>query len=180
MIFEAGQLRGSTRELAVVLFASTVLALSAVVVPSVGHDDHESVKKAEADVSSIASALTRFMADTGVKPCGYQGSPSYALLRGPGNPPVLSDDFGPVTGSLAWFLAKNYMGNAKWLGPYEKDVPTDPWGRHYIAYVQCFWPDSEGPRGRAWVLSAGPDGRIETLPNDGFPRGDDIGMRFDD
>lgn len=65
-----------------------------------------------------------------------------------------------------------------WNGPYIKEVQTDPWGRNYIVYAHGMNRSRFGVTGLqlyAWVLSAGPNGTIETLPTSPNVQGDDIG-----
>jgi hypothetical protein len=60
----------------------------------------------------------------------------------------------------------------QWKGPYMRPVPPDPWGRAFVAGVRGY----SQPAGRVWVLSAGPNGAIETGPDDAEPVGDDLGV----
>ncbi len=64
-----------------------------------------------------------------------------------------------------------------WIGPYLKQSPLDPWGRPYLVTVRSGWStDVVADRG-VWVLSAGPDGCVQTTTYDynARPVGDDIG-----
>jgi prepilin-type N-terminal cleavage/methylation domain-containing protein len=76
-----------------------------------------------------------------------------------------------------------------WRGPYVSKVGPDPWGRAYIVHTgamqrngcpvgspaACAAPLAAG---RGWILSAGPDGNIDTGPNVTELAGDDIGHIF--
>jgi hypothetical protein len=55
-----------------------------------------------------------------------------------------------------------------WKGPYLTATNEDPWGNAYVIYA----PDFETTN-RVNVLSAGPDGILQTPPNSGV-LGDDI------
>jgi prepilin-type N-terminal cleavage/methylation domain-containing protein len=64
-----------------------------------------------------------------------------------------------------------------WIGPYLMHAPLDPWGRPYLVTVRSGWSsDTVADRG-IWVLSAGPDGCVQTTAYDynARPVGDDIG-----
>ena len=50
-------------------------------------------------------------------------------------------------------------GRFAWKGPYLPSVPQDPWGNKYIVNVGKFDP---AVAKATWVLSAGPDGNIDT------------------
>ena len=74
-----------------------------------------------------------------------------------------------------------------WKGPYIANVSVDPWGHTYIAHVGAMEENGipviitsarlfEKPEG--WILSAGPDGILQTSPTDTTLSGDDIGFIF--
>jgi Tfp pilus assembly protein PilE len=104
------------------------------------------------------------------------------------NEHLVSDDVGYGNGGVSWF------------GPYIPAVDQDPWGRNYLAYVAALDPDnlrdSTGkaigeagagnvfvPRVSAidtsriycWIISAGPDEKLQTAPTHSIIMGDDIG-----
>jgi prepilin-type N-terminal cleavage/methylation domain-containing protein len=75
----------------------------------------------------------------------------------------------------------------RWKGPYIANVSVDPWGQTYIAHVGAMEENGipviitsprlfEKPEG--WILSAGPDGLLQTSPTDTTLSGDDIGFIF--
>ena len=85
--------------------------------------------------------------------------------------------------------AKGYR-DGRWKGPYMSNLGVDPHGRAYIVHVgamekngcpvgsdgtppDCFTP-ARGTKG--WILSAGPNGILDTPPNATDLAGDDIGM----
>ena len=64
---------------------------------------------------------------------------------------------------------------ADWKGPYiERMRRTDPWGRNYLVYVEGMHTGHALKAG--WVLSAGPNLRVDTKTSDAAPQGDDIGV----
>jgi hypothetical protein len=60
-------------------------------------------------------------------------------------------------------------GGVGWKGPYLTAYDTDPWGNAYVIAVA----DLETTN-KVFVLSAGPDGILQTSTNSG-PINDDIG-----
>ncbi len=76
-----------------------------------------------------------------------------------------------------------------WSGPYLPESPgPDPWGRRYVVNIGLI-PSADSPtedRGPArfavWVMSAGPNGVIETSYRQPIGNaalaGDDIGVRL--
>lgn len=158
-----------------------VVILTGILVPAVNDDfeasDHS---HALADCNEISTALVQFMSDTGFKPCGFEGLGSYSWLRGPGAQPTLGYELKGQVGNLSWFVKQDYMGGRKrWAGPYLRDIPVDPWGRHYVVFTRGYWKDTPGTGARVWVLSAGPDGILKTSPQSDQLGGDDVGVMLD-
>ena len=69
------------------------------------------------------------------------------------------------------------IGRSRWRGPYVRHLTLDPWGNAYIVSVGAMEKDGSpivaGARG--WILSAGPNGVLETAPDATDPGGDDLG-----
>lgn len=68
-------------------------------------------------------------------------------------------------------------GDFKWSGPYAAQLPNDPWGHPYMINARELGQTTNP----TWVLSAGPNGVIETTVGNGgqtTPQGDDIGFRI--
>ncbi|MBI1851834.1 MAG: type II secretion system protein GspG [Planctomycetes bacterium] len=122
----------------------------------------------------IAAALSQYQSDTGLRPDGPLGDGSLAWLHGAGTMPSPNAiDRGPGD-SLDTFLVAGGVARCgdTWAGPYIRPVAADPWGRAFVVNVRAYAHGDERP----WVLSAGPDGVIETRANDVEPRGDDLGV----
>lgn len=73
-------------------------------------------------------------------------------------------------------------GPRAWRGPYLETVARDPWGNRYLVNIKNANPNDSSAK-VVWVLSAGPNGRIETDPTalaDAGPivGGDDIAIRL--
>ena len=67
-----------------------------------------------------------------------------------------------------------------WKGPYvESLTKRDPWGNNYLVYVKAMHTASSGVTGEkeyGWIISAGPNGILETPKTSNNLQGDDIGM----
>jgi hypothetical protein len=175
--------RGGSRlsQVTIVLTLSAIMASAAIVVPVLSDQTSDDDRAAAtAGCNLIATALLRYTADTTFPPSGFRGQASYLWLRGPGEAPAASAAPGGWVASLSWFLTKNYMADVRWLGPYLDEVPVDPWGRQYIVLCGAWWP-GQSARGtaHAWVLSAGPDGILDTTSADAELAGDDLGIEID-
>jgi type II secretory pathway pseudopilin PulG len=122
----------------------------------------------------------------------YPDAPAWNLA---GN----QENSAPATNNVYNHLAANKPGfgpsakhyrDGRWKGPYLSNLGADPYGKAYIVHVgamekngcpvgstgtppDCFTP-ARGTKG--WILSAGPNGIIETPPNATEPVGDDVGM----
>lgn len=188
----------TNRALVSVLVAGGVLA---VVLAPVVVDSWEAGKRAvaELEVLAIRDAMVRLARDTGRLPRytnGVQtaGEPEIELLRGPGNDPLDHDTARWLTstkiGELQDHLITNTPGATKyatsgrfpWRGPYLAKLSTDPWGNSYLLNIKNAHP-ADNPARVVWVLSAGPNGKIETDPAaladaGPAPGGDDIAIRI--
>jgi hypothetical protein len=65
-----------------------------------------------------------------------------------------------------------------WKGPYIESLnKRGPWGRNYWVYVKAMWNPTAGTdKEYGWVISAGPDGKLDTLTTSNQLGGDDIGI----
>ena len=193
-------------ELTVVLAVIVTLAL--VLTPSIANFINDSrVVKARNDCQTIASGITQFWRDTGYFPLwriaqnGGPGLPGnkVQVLASRGNPPL--EDVPTlwttgVQGGLAEQLVNNTPGYALktptsqfgWNGPYfSSDIGADPWGNRYLVNIGLIdtSPGAATSSGQAklavWVLSAGPNGTIETPFSlsilNASVVGDDLGFR---
>ena len=194
-------------ELTVVLAVIVTLAL--ILTPSIANSINEArVARARNDCQTIASGMYQFFRDTGFFPVwkaarnGGAVTPADRLqvLISQGNAPsedVPSPWTTGLTGSLADQLVTNAPGYALrsptsqfgWNGPYfSSQLLADPWGNRYLVNVALvdLSPGAATMSGQAkmavWVLSAGPNGIIETPFASSIltavrPGGDDIGTR---
>ncbi len=144
------------------------------------------VIRGKADVRNIAAAITNFNRDMGVWPV-YKDSPfkvdcaTVLVLVTDGNDATEGSSVG--TWNYTWGTAagtfqslkgvlhdgkfatgtNTYISQVKdpneWKGPYMSDFKADPWGNKYYVSTEGLKP---GSTKAAFVLSAGPNGLIET------------------
>jgi type II secretory pathway pseudopilin PulG len=188
----------SDRAIILVLACLGVLALSA---GEVALSYWEATKEAEAEVEVqvIQRAIVKLARDTVRFPLYKDGArtagePEIELLRGPGEDPIDHDGLKWLTTTkvddLENHLVKNNPGAVRyatngrfpWQGPYLGRIDPDPWGRRYLVNIKNAHP-AENPGRVVWVLSAGPNGKIETDPTaladaNPAPGGDDIAVRI--
>jgi hypothetical protein len=160
--------------------------------------------RAAADVKLIASAVTSFYKDVGVWPARRSTGVDHALnilgsgptlpganpfasdhqfaawLQNPSHGDTLDNHLRSNTPGGAATHAYPATGAARWRGPYAAAaMPLDPWGRPYLVTVIAGWSTHPSNYKRLIVLSAGPDGEIDTqatLAATTTLADDDIGM----
>lgn len=166
-------------EMAVVLAIIAVLA--AVLTPMVtGYIDQARIVRATADVKTIADAVRLYERDNGKYPV-YSNATNAAnntvvatYLVGSGSPPLLTTTFGTLTStaSLTTQMNSNLLGlstgsqvtnpgRVAFRGPYLGGLDTDPWGNEYIVTAN----NLSGTTNWSVVISAGPNGQLDTNPN---------------
>ena len=194
-------------ELTVVLAVIVTLAL--VLTPSIANFINDArVARARNDCQTLANGVFQFYRDTGHFPLwkialkGGPGLPSNKLqvLVSRGNMPF--EDVpslwstGP-TGGLVEQLVNNAPGYALktptsqfgWNGPYfSTEIVADPWGNRYMVNIGLIDTSAgattlSGQQKLAvWVLSAGPNGTLETPfsqpTTNAVAGGDDLAVRI--
>lgn len=153
--------------------AAIVLLTVAVVVPEVDAVASQDTRGiAVADVNAIGVALRMATSDVG----GVLRDPTGATpgwffgpgIRPRGNAFAHGRGF-PLSGIL---VSDRIKAGEKWRGPYLSHVPIDPWGRAYVVNND---PASHS-RSLRFIVSAGPDGVMDTAPGSGTVAGDDVGI----
>jgi prepilin-type N-terminal cleavage/methylation domain-containing protein len=195
-------------ELLVVL--AVIMTLVLVLTPSIRNSINEArMARARNDCQTIASGMYQFFRDTGFFPLwrtsqgGGPGTPAgrVDLLVSQGNVPA-EDIPTPWTTGVAGSLSDQLVTNAPgytmrsaaapfgWNGPYfSSQLGADPWGNRYAVNVALvdLSPGAATANGQpkmaVWVLSAGPNGILETpfaasILTAVAPGGDDIGTRI--
>ncbi len=193
--------RGFTM-LEIIVILAVIAIMAAVLSPMVlNYIDDAKMAKAEGDVRTLGQVVLTLTKDVQHFPMYTDGTvttgdPTVELLRGPGNTPTDSTASGQQwltttkLGELENHLVKNNPGTAKygtighfvWKGPYLEKVNEDPWGNRYLINIKNGNPGDPDKK-VIWVLSAGPNGKIETNPNaltDSGPAagGDDVAIRI--
>lgn len=164
------------------------------------------IDRARSDCITIGSAILRFQTDTGLTPRWFRAADAQAagttrvmVLVGPGR-------VAREVGSTGWtteatdelhtqlttngpgYAVMGAGGSAGWNGPYlaPGQIGPDPWNNRYMVNVGLLGAPHAGPNGdgrkAVWVLSAGPNGIIETTISQDADRartgGDDIAYRI--
>lgn len=167
--------------LEVVVVLGVVAALAAILTPIVsGYLEDARLQRARSDAGTLADALLQAQRDLGDFPIFSDGSLSgrtladsttFDVLLGPGRVPTLSGtgwsnayDSGNDADQLADQLVTNAPGyptdgRFAWRGPYMEDPTADPWGNAYLVNAENLRPAQDEA---GYVLSAGPDGTVQT------------------
>lgn len=175
----------------VVVVVAVIAILAAVLTPYITkYIDDSKVAKARNEVQVIAAAVTNAYKDLGRWPNRQNAGANYGgLYTGAAAPTAAL--FGTATGwaapaqfnALDTHLVTNghtypTTGDTRWAGPYAATLPVDPWGRPYVINAANF-TSAVVPPVPTWVLSAGPNGVVETniAAATTATGGDDIGFR---
>jgi len=194
-------------ELTVVLAVIVTLAL--ILTPSITNFINDSrVARAKTDTQTVASAITQFYKDDGFFPqwsTANAGGPGLVankvdLLVSPGNVPMVASANTWTTGTTDT-IANQLISNTPaytmktstsafgWNGPYlSSGIGADSWNNRYTVNVglidvtQGTQTSAGATKSAVWVISAGPNGQMETTYTQTITAatsgGDDIGVRI--
>jgi prepilin-type N-terminal cleavage/methylation domain-containing protein len=192
----------------VIVAIAVVAILAGVITPSViKHLDDAKRARAANDCLVIGSAIGNFYKDVARMPnMNAAGAPNLTLLVSQGNVPTQATgitQWNTATTAAACDLLSNHLsantpksqtanqyptsGQFSWIGPYQADFPADPWGNRYAVNIGNSINNTNTALSYAvWVLSAGPNGTVETAYNPNVPAagstltpgGDDIVYRL--
>jgi len=168
-------------ELAVVLAIIAVLA--GILTPMVtNYLDHSRIARAQADLKTLADAIKLYQRDTGqwpvyASPTDYPGTIAggMALIGGsagsnPGETATWNVGTALASSSLESYLNGNFtqlstdnvFPKKGFRGPYlGGNLESDPWGNKYLLTAS----NLAGSSYHAFVISAGPDGKLDTTLN---------------
>lgn len=194
-------------ELTVVLAVIVTLAL--VLTPSITNFINDSrVARARTDTQTIASAIVQFYRDSGFFPqwsTAVNGGPGTTankvdLLVSPGNVPSVTTANTWTTGTTdalddqlisnaPGYTVKTATSAFGWNGPYMSTaLRADSWNNRYMVNIglidttQGTQTSAGATKSAVWVISAGPNGQIETAPTQPITTatttGDDIAFRL--
>jgi prepilin-type N-terminal cleavage/methylation domain-containing protein len=193
-------------ELTVVLAVIVTLAL--MLTPSVTNFISDSrTARARTDTQTIAAAVVQFYKDNGFYPqwsAASNGGPGVNghkvdLLVSGGNVPAAGAPNTWTTGTTdtlsnqllmdaPGYTMRSATSTFGWNGPYLSSVLAgDSWNNRYTVNIglidttQGVQTAAGVTKSAVWVLSAGPNGQIDTAPNQSMTTavlaGDDIGVR---
>lgn len=163
----------------VIVVAAIIAILAGILVPMIFNQIDESKKtKAQGECKTIQTAIMTFRANVGKWPYYLDTSKSiteagnmYPLLYSGTDRatiPTLSVGFAnaAIGEKMLNHLNQNSTGavnydSTLWKGPYLQDVLLDPWGKAYVVNADAF-DSTTIPAPPVWVMSAGPDGKIDT------------------
>ncbi len=95
---------------------------------------------------------------------------NHLTINNPGGTP------NTLTPNDAYLLVHKF---SNWKGPYSEPFANfDPWGHNYLVYVKAMHTatsDTGGDKQYGWILSAGPDGKLNTNITNSVIQGDDLG-----
>ena len=165
----------------VIVVAGIIAILAGILVPMILKEIDESrITRASADVKSISTAMIVFRKDTAAWPSmDADCDPNVTFLSGAGNLPSGLPEGGFDT-SVASSYDSHFSTDANdcyapnWKGPYMAMVTADPWGNTYVTNANAFAVAGQP----VWIISAGPNGQLETAVNSTALQGDDIGLRM--
>lgn len=166
----------------VIVVAGIIAILAGILVPMIFNQIDESRKtRALADCKSIQTAIMTFRKDTGVWP--NKSNPTTAnisMLSGDGtaipDADLAAQGFDVTTRQMYGDHLKtddNGAYGTSWKGPYLNKVEPDPWNNTYITNALNF---NDNPATPVWILSAGPDGVLNTTSTNTQTLGDDVGI----
>lgn len=189
----------------IIVVLAVILLLSGIAVPLVdGYIKDAQRARAKSEVKILGAAIMSFYKDVGVYPArNPSGQDNRLIVLGTGPSVPATNPFVGGSSWSSWFrnssngdtfdhhlidnapngqtaLAYPTTGDRAWRGPYLADTaPLDPWGRPYIAMLLSFYSTHATRYKKAIILSAGPNGRIETSAqclSTTEIAGDDVGM----
>jgi len=180
----------------VIVVAAIIAILAGILVPMIFNQIDEAKKtRAQAECKSISNAVLMFRKDTTKWPFYMPGdcTQTYTTIQGGGTAPPLDNptgSWGISLNDIALGLILNLPGiqppvaqscyNGKAQG-YLVQAEPDPWDHQYIINAANFAGTNP-----VWVISAGPNGCIDTSVNSqtlndapgGCGPADDIGIRI--
>ncbi|MEZ5988452.1 MAG: type II secretion system protein GspG [Planctomycetota bacterium] len=189
----------------IVVVIAVVLLLTGIAVPMIsGYVEDGRRARAKSEIKTLAGAIELFYSNTGRWPArngSSQDNYLYVLVSGDtlptaGNNPwnathtwttwatgtrgdLMDNQIVDNTPKGAAAAAYAMTGDNAWRGPYMDGTPLDPWGRPYLMLVRSTWETNATNYKRGFLLSAGPDGVINTAANARTTddlMGDDIGI----
>jgi len=169
----------------IIIVIAVIAILAGIATPSIVKNIRDSrVARARSDCKEIATTMASFYKDTGQWPNGTSGAPGtlyYYTLKTAGTDPT--GMWGSTWATRADTFDNQLINNTpgypttgelRWDGPYQTEYKPDPWNHPYICGIYYLKSGDTHP---VYVVSAGPDGVLQTRPGQ-LLAGDDIGFRL--
>jgi len=175
----------------VIVAIAVVAILAGVITPNViKHLDDSKRARAQNDCLVVGAAIASFYKDNARMPTmDAAGQNRITLLVSEGNTPAQASGinaWNTATTSVRSDLLSNHLsantpkaqisniypttGEFAWRGTYLTEFPSDPWGNRYAVNIGNTINSTNPLLSYAlWVLSAGPNGIIETEFNPSIP-----------
>lgn len=179
----------------VIVVAAIIAILAGILVPMIFNQiDESKIARAKGECDTYAKSILSFRSSTGQLfwPNRFSGLPNppditilFSGAMAAGTNPTFSDaDLTAMKFSTAQkqsFFDTMVNNNSSYFDASGKDrfkqsmseTPLDPWGNSYI----CNALDLEDKTKTVWVLSAGPNGKLETPADSTDLVNDDIGVK---
>jgi len=164
----------------VIVVAGIIAILAGILVPLIFKEiDEARITRAAADIRSISTGILILRKDAGQWPVSATCRNATTMMVGHGTVPAVPagwDNSATDQYDHALVEDTDACWGTKWKGPYIAMVNADPWGNAYVTNA----PAMLAATGPIWIMSAGPNGTIETAP-DATSIGagiDDIGVRL--
>ncbi len=170
----------------IIIVIAVIAILAGIATPSIVKNIKDSrVARARSDCKEIASTMASFYKDVAMWPLARNGTRRdlyfYTLKTADGTLPVglYGGAWKSKVDTFDNQLITNKRkypttGERKWDGPYQTEFKADPWGHAYLCYAYYLRPGNTHP---VYVVSAGPDGKLQTGAGK-LLAGDDIGFRI--
>lgn len=167
----------------VIVVAAIIAILAGILVPMIfSQIDEAKLSRTQADIRSLSSAIFTFRKDVGTWPVNSSDAACTSTI-------LKSDGVDFTASLLASLTAQGYdTSNIKdfssqlmvdpecynnWNGPYLGSIDADPWGNPYFLDTSLF-----SGANSSIILSAGPDGLVNTGLNSTTVSAADIGIRI--
>jgi prepilin-type N-terminal cleavage/methylation domain-containing protein len=167
----------------IVIVIAVIAILAGIATPSIVKNIRDSrIARTKADTKEIASTIASFYTDVGRWPSTDGTNDLVYLASETGDMPAAGTGVTGWTGNSDTFTDQlidndpsyTTTGEFAWRGPYQTEFGTDPWGKRLLCNVGSLSAGSTTP---VYVLSAGPDGILQTDVG-ALLAGDDVGFRI--